>query len=192
MEKTTNRIQPLHDRVIVRRKPPASVSSGGIIIPDIAREKPIEGEVIAVGAGIYLEDGSVRPLDVKMGDRVLLNKYGGTEVSETLIIREDDLLGVLKGSEFFPIGGKLLIEPEEVPYKGVLILPKLKDEPPSRGRVRAVGPGMLMKTGERWPMPDVSFGDVVVFSGGGAMVVELNGKKFLSVRDENVIAVLED
>jgi chaperonin GroES len=93
-------IRPLHDRVIVKRVKEEEKTKGGIIIPDTAKEKPIEGEVIAVGNGKILEDGTVRKLDVKVGDRVLFGKYGGTEVKvdgeERLILREDDILGVLE------------------------------------------------------------------------------------------------
>ena len=94
------KIRPLHDRIIVKRVEEEERTKGGIIIPDTAKEKPIEGKVIAVGNGKVQEDGKVRPLDVKAGDRVLFSKYAGTEVKidgeETLIMREDDILGVLE------------------------------------------------------------------------------------------------
>jgi chaperonin GroES len=93
-------IRPLHDRVILKRVKEEEKTKGGIIIPDTAKEKPIEGEVIAVGNGKILEDGTVRKLDVKVGDRVLFGKYSGTEVKvdgeDRLILREDDILGVLE------------------------------------------------------------------------------------------------
>ena len=92
-------IRPLHDRVIVRRIEEGEQVRGGIIIPDTAKEKPQEGEVIAVGEGKYKEDGTRQTLDVKVGDRVLFGKYSGTEVKlegeERLIVREDDILAVL-------------------------------------------------------------------------------------------------
>ena len=92
-------IRPLHDRVIVKRVKEEEKSKGGIIIPDTAKEKPIEGEVLAIGSGKIADDGSVRKLDVKVGDRILFGKYSGTEVKidgeERLIVREDDILGVL-------------------------------------------------------------------------------------------------
>jgi chaperonin GroES len=94
------KIRPLQDRIIVKRIAEEEKTKGGIIIPDTAKEKPLEGQVIAVGNGKVLEDGKVRPLDVKAGDRVLFNKYAGTEVKidgeEHLILREDDILGVLE------------------------------------------------------------------------------------------------
>jgi chaperonin GroES len=97
---TMSNIRPLHDRVIVKRVKEEEKTKGGIIIPDTAKEKPIEGEVIAVGNGKVLEDGSLRKLDVKAGDRVLFGKYSGTEVKvdgeDRLILREDDILGVLE------------------------------------------------------------------------------------------------
>ncbi|HHI92782.1 MAG TPA: co-chaperone GroES [Gammaproteobacteria bacterium] len=94
-------IRPLHDRVIVRRMEEERTSAGGIVIPDSATEKPAQGEVIAVGKGKILENGDVRPLDVKVGDKVLFSKYGGTEVKvegeELLVMREDDITGVIEG-----------------------------------------------------------------------------------------------
>ena len=95
------KIRPLQDRVLVRRLESEEKTKGGIIIPDTAKEKPIEGKVIAVGAGKVGEDGKQRPLDVKAGDKVLFAKYSGTEVKidgeEHLILREEDILGVLEG-----------------------------------------------------------------------------------------------
>jgi chaperonin GroES len=94
------KIRPLQDRVIVKRVQEEEKTKGGIIIPDTAKEKPIEGEVVAVGNGKVLEDGTVRKLDVKVGDRVLFGKYSGTEVKldgeERLIVREEDILAVLE------------------------------------------------------------------------------------------------
>jgi chaperonin GroES len=93
------KIRPLADRVVVKRTKEEEKTKGGIIIPDSAKEKPVEGLVIAVGSGKALKDGKVRPLDVKAGDRVLFGKYSGTEVKldgdEHVILREDDLLAVL-------------------------------------------------------------------------------------------------
>jgi chaperonin GroES len=96
------KFRPLQDRVIVKRVAEEEKTKGGIIIPDTAKEKPIEGEVIAVGNGKVMEDGKVRPLDVEAGDRILFTKYAGTEIKldgeEHLIIREEDILGVVEGS----------------------------------------------------------------------------------------------
>ncbi|HSO83233.1 co-chaperone GroES [Thiocapsa sp.] len=93
-------LRPLHDRVVVRRKEEERTSAGGILIPDSAAEKPIEGEVIAVGNGKLLDNGDVRRLDVKVGDRVLFGKYSGTEVKlseeKLLVMREDDIMGVIE------------------------------------------------------------------------------------------------
>src|SRR2546423_7383619 len=95
----TTKIQPLHDRVIVKRIDEGEQVRGGIIIPDTAKEKPQEGEVIAAGAGKYKEDGSRQALDVKAGDRVLFGKYGGSEIKldgeEFIIMREDEILGII-------------------------------------------------------------------------------------------------
>ena len=94
------KIRPLQDRIIVKRVEEEEKTKGGIIIPDTAKEKPIEGKVIAVGNGKVLEDGKVRPLDIKAGDIVLFSKYAGTEVKlddvEHLIMREEDILGVIE------------------------------------------------------------------------------------------------
>ena len=94
------KFRPLHDRVVVRRISADEKTKGGIIIPDTAKEKPAEGEVIAVGNGKYDEKGTLRPLTVKKGDRVLFGKYSGNEIKidgvDHLILREDDILGVLE------------------------------------------------------------------------------------------------
>ncbi|MDX1656822.1 MAG: co-chaperone GroES [Candidatus Competibacteraceae bacterium] len=93
-------IRPLHDRVIVRRQEENRTSPGGIVIPDSATEKPVQGEVLAVGRGKALENGDFRSLDVKVGDRVLFGKYAGSEVklesAEYLVLREDDIMAVLE------------------------------------------------------------------------------------------------
>jgi chaperonin GroES len=99
-ERFRMKIRPLQDRVIVRRVEEEEKTKGGIIIPDTAKEKPIEGEVIAVGKGKIADDGKLIKLDVKAGDRVLFSKYAGTEVKidgeEHLIMREDDILGIIE------------------------------------------------------------------------------------------------
>jgi chaperonin GroES len=93
--------RPLHDRVVVRRLEQEEKTAGGIIIPDTAKEKPQEGEIIAVGPGARGEDGKLHPLDVKAGDRVLFGKWSGTEVKidgeELIIMKESDVMGVLEG-----------------------------------------------------------------------------------------------
>ena len=95
------KFRPLHDRVLVRRVEQEAKSTGGIIIPDTAQEKPMEGEVIAVGPGARGEDGKVYPLDVKTGDRVLFGKWSGTEIKidgeEPMIMKESDIMGLLEG-----------------------------------------------------------------------------------------------
>jgi chaperonin GroES len=94
------KLRPLHDRVIVKRLEAETKTAGGIVIPDSATEKPIKGEVVAVGNGKVLEDGKVRPLDVKVGDKILFGKYSGTEVKldgeELLVMREEDIMAVLE------------------------------------------------------------------------------------------------
>jgi chaperonin GroES len=94
------KFRPLHDRILVKRVEEEMKTKGGIIIPDTAKEKPIEGKVVATGKGRIGEDGKVLPLEIKKGDRVLFGKYGGTEVKidgeEYLIMREDDILGVVE------------------------------------------------------------------------------------------------
>ena len=94
------KFRPLHDRILVKRLDKEETTTGGIIIPDTAKEKPQEAEVIAVGNGKRLEDGTAQPLDVKTGDRILFGKYAGSEIKidgeEHLILREDEILGVLE------------------------------------------------------------------------------------------------
>jgi len=102
MTKSNNpmmKIRPLHDRVVVERIEEERKTAGGIVIPDTAAEKPDQGKVIAVGNGKILEDGKVRPLDVKVGDRILFGKYSGSTVkiegTEYLVMREDDIMGIV-------------------------------------------------------------------------------------------------
>jgi chaperonin GroES len=94
------KLRPLHDRVIIKRLEAETKSAGGIVIPDTAAEKPIKGEVVAVGSGKILEDGKVRPVGVKAGEKVLFGKYSGTEVKvdgqELLVMREEDLMAVIE------------------------------------------------------------------------------------------------
>ena len=94
------KIRPLHDRVVIRRTEEERTSPGGIVIPDAAAEKPIKGEVIAVGKGKVLENGEIRALDLKAGDKVLFGKYSGTEVKvddeELLVMKEDDVMAVIE------------------------------------------------------------------------------------------------
>ncbi len=94
------KIRPLHDRIVVKRLEEEQTTKGGIIIPDTAKEKPIEGKVIAAGNGKVADDGTRIPLEVKAGDRILFGKYAGTEVKidgeEHLIMREDDVLGIIE------------------------------------------------------------------------------------------------
>ena len=93
------KIRPLHDRVIVKRLDEERTSPGGIVIPDTAAEKPVQGKVVAVGKGKILDDGQVRPLDVKIGDKILFGKYSGTEVKvdnqELVVMREDDVMAIV-------------------------------------------------------------------------------------------------
>jgi len=93
------KFRPLHDRVIVKRLEEEKTSPGGIVIPDSAAEKPVRGEIVAAGNGKVLDNGSVRPLDVKVGDKILFGKYSGTEVKvdgvDYLVMREDDIVAVL-------------------------------------------------------------------------------------------------
>jgi chaperonin GroES len=94
------KIRPLHDRVIVKREEEERKSPGGIVIPDTAAEKPIRGKIIAVGKGKILENGNVRPLDIKVGDKILFGKYSGTEIKvdgdDLLVMREEDVVAVIE------------------------------------------------------------------------------------------------
>ena len=94
------KIRPLHDRVIVKRLEEERTSPGGIVIPDSAAEKPVQGKIMAVGKGKILEDGTIRPLDVKVGDKILFGKYSGTEVKidgdELVVMREEDVMAIFE------------------------------------------------------------------------------------------------
>ena len=95
------KLRPLHDRIIVKRLEEERKTAGGIVIPDTAAEKPVQGKVLAVGKGKILEDGKVRPLDVNVGDKILFGKYSGTEVKmdgdELVVMREEDVMAVIEG-----------------------------------------------------------------------------------------------
>ncbi len=95
------KIRPLHDRVVVRRQEEERTTAGGIVLPDSATEKPAEGEIVAVGNGKVTDSGDVRPLDVKVGDKVLFGKYAGNEVKvddeDLLVMREEDIMAVIEG-----------------------------------------------------------------------------------------------
>jgi chaperonin GroES len=94
------KVKPLYDRILVKRLETVEKTKGGIIIPDSAKEKPQEGKIMALGKGKLLEDGSMRPLDVKVGDKVLFSKYGGTDINiegeDYLILREEDILAIVE------------------------------------------------------------------------------------------------
>jgi chaperonin GroES len=102
-EEASMKIRPLHDRIVVKRLESESKTKGGIIIPDTAKEKPIEGRVVAVGNGKLLKDGKLRPLEVKVGDVVLFGKYSGNEVKiegeEHVLLREDDILAITRSGD---------------------------------------------------------------------------------------------
>jgi chaperonin GroES len=104
------KVKPLHDRILIKRVEEKETVKGGIIIPDTAKEKPQEGEVIAVGGGKKTEEGKVIPMDVKAGDRILFGKYSGTEIKiedvEYLIIREDEVLGIIEAAKQSAAAGK--------------------------------------------------------------------------------------
>jgi len=104
------KVKPLHDRILIKRVEEKETVKGGIIIPDTAKEKPQEGEVIAVGSGKRTDEGKIIALDVKAGDRILFGKYSGTEIKiddqEYLIIREDEVLGILESAKQSGTGGK--------------------------------------------------------------------------------------
>ncbi|MBK8162055.1 MAG: co-chaperone GroES [Gammaproteobacteria bacterium] len=95
------KIKPLHDRAVIRRLEEQRTSPGGIVIPDSAAEKPIRGEVMAIGKGKIMENGDIRPMDVKVGDKVLFGKYAGTEIKvdgeDLVVMREDDIMAIIEG-----------------------------------------------------------------------------------------------
>jgi chaperonin GroES len=96
------KIKPLHDRAVIRRLEEQRTSPGGIVIPDSAAEKPIRGEVMAIGKGKIMENGDIRPMDVKVGDKILFGKYAGTEIKvdgeDLVVMREDDIMAVIRSA----------------------------------------------------------------------------------------------
>jgi chaperonin GroES len=196
---------PTQDRILVRRKQAADKTPGGILIPDIAKEKLIEGEVVAVGPGMVLEDGSSRTLDVKVGDKIFFGKWSGTEIGfeeagDHLIIREGDVIGVFgdpnerSSIRFMPLGARVVLLPEEPPEKiGHIIIPDNARENmrSMKGTAVAVGLGMRTKDGKRWPI-DVKVGDTVYYGPKfEGTSIEVDGQKLLVVRDDYVHAVEE-
>jgi len=112
------KFKPLHDHVLVRRVEQQEKTAGGIIIPDTAQEKPMEGEVVAIGSGVRAEDGTVTPLDVKPGDRILFGKWSGSEVKidgeEMMIMKESDILGIIEGRK-----GSKAVSKKKIVFKTV-------------------------------------------------------------------------
>ena len=112
------KFKPLHDHVLVRRVEQQEKTAGGIIIPDTAQEKPMEGEVVAIGSGARAEDGTVTPLDVKPGDRILFGKWSGSEVKidgeEMMIMKESDILGIIEGRK-----GSKAVSKKKIVFKTV-------------------------------------------------------------------------
>src|SRR5258705_8971226 len=138
------KIRPLHDRVIVKRLEEERKTASGIVIPDSAAEKPDQGEIIAVGNGKILEDGKVRPLDVKVGDRVLFGKYSGQTVKvqgeELLVMREEDIMGVIEepakanqeNSTWLQKTSNFMIQPARKSSRGSMSWPTRSRDPSAR------------------------------------------------------------
>ena len=153
-------LQPLEDRVVVRPIEEEDTTASGLVIPDTAKERPQEGEVIAVGPGRF-EDGQRIPMDVKVGDKVIYSKYGGTEVK---------------------------IEGEEMTVSGIVI-PDTAKEKPQEGKVVAVGPGRF-EDGARVPL-DVAVGDTVIYSKYGGTEVKVESDEYLILSARDVLAVVK-
>ena len=155
------KFRPLHDRVVVRRIEAEEKTAGGIIIPDTAKEKPQEGEIVAVGPGARDESGKVVALDVKAGDRVLFGKWSGTEV------RID----------------------AEAKTKGGIIIPDTAKEKPQEGEIVAVGPGGRDEAGKLIPI-DVKTGDRVLFGKWSGTEVKIDGDELLIMKESDIMGVL--
>ena len=185
------KIRPLHDRVIVKRLEEDRTSPGGIVIPDTAAEKPIQGKVIAVGKGKILESGDVRPLDVKVGDKVLFGKYSGTEVKmdgdELVVMREEDMAKM----KFRPLHDRVVVKriDAESKTKGGIIIPDTAKEKPQEGEVISVGPGALDDNGKR-VVPDVKAGDFVLFGKWSGTEVKIDGEELLIMKESDIMGVV--
>ena len=153
--------KPLHDRVLVRRIESDEKTKGGLIIPDTAKEKPAEGEIVAVGAGTRDEDGDRIALDVKAGDRILFGKWSGTEIT-------------LEGEE---------------KTAGGLIIPDSAKEKPAEGVVVAVGEGARDEAGKRIPM-DVKEGDKILFGKWSGTEISLDGEELLIMKESDILGVI--
>lgn len=183
----------LDDRVCVRRD--AEVTKIGLIhVPEIARKKPIEGIVTAVGAAKHLANGLTRPLDVKVGDRVMFGKYSGTEIDGQLVMREDDIIGVIDGGGIRLLQDRVVLLQDEADKKiGRLHLPESARRRPRKGIVRFVGPGLRTKKGGFWPMDErIKPGARVIYHVYAGDDIELAGEEFLMMRVTDLHAVEEE
>jgi len=191
---TKPKILPYHDYVIVDRIAAPAKSRGGIWIPESAQQKPLEGNVLAVGRGKILPDGSVRELDVKRGDRVLFPKWSGEDVRESLFLREDDIIGVM-AEDGLPrlLQNRILVKRDGIPEKiGMLFIPQTAVHKPNTGVVVSVGPGLRKKhLGYRYEMPGCIPGDRICFREHvGAFEIAFRDETYVIMRDEDVAGVI--
>jgi len=194
--------RPLHDRVLVRRIELAEKTAGGIIIPDTAKEKPMEGEIVAVGSGARGEDGKIQPLDVKKGDRILFGKWSGTEIKldgeELIIMKESDVMGVIDNNlrsdpmKFRPLHDRVVVRRLDAEEKsaGGIIIPDTAKEKPMEGEVIAVGPGARNEQGHIVAL-DVKAGDRILFGKWSGTEIKLDGEELLIMKESDIMGIIE-
>lgn len=182
----------LDDRVCVRRD--AEVTKIGLIhVPEIARKKPIEGIVTAVGLAKHLANGLTRPLDVRVGDRVMFGKYSGMEINGELVMREDDITGIVRDGGIQLLQDRVALKQEEADKMiGRLHLPESARRKPRRGVVKYVGPGLRTRKGGFWPMDErIKPGATVIYHVYAGDDIELAGEELLIMRVMDLHAVEE-
>jgi chaperonin GroES len=196
LELPNYRFRPLNDRVLIRRLGAEEESAGGVIIPDTAKEKPMEGEVIATGPGTRNELGQIVELDVREGDRILFGKWSGTEVrlggDDLLIMKESDVMGLLQANRFRPLNDRVLIRRLGVEEKsaGGVIIPDTAKEKPMEGEVIATGPGARNELGQIVEL-DVREGDRILFGKWSGTEVRLGGDDLLIMKESDVMGIVE-
>jgi len=189
-----SKILPYRDRVIVNRIAAPAKSKGGIWIPETARNKPLEGDVVATGIGKVLPDGSLRELDVKRGDRVLFARWDGIEIRGSLFLREDDIIGVM-AEDGLPrlLQNRILVRRDGIPEKvGHIFIPQTAVQRPNTGVVVSVGPGLRRRhLGYRYEMPGCIPGDRICFREHvGAFEIAFRDETYVIMRDEDVAGVI--
>lgn len=191
MEKETLRL--LDDRVCVKRDEAAD-KIGSIYIPQAARKKPECGVVTGVSAAKHLANGLTRKLDVAVGDRIIFQRYAGSDRGGSLLIREDDVIGVVDGDELKLLQDRVVIKQDAADTMyGKLHLPEEAHNKPKKGVIRFVGPGLRTKKGGFWPMDSaIAVGAHVIYHVYAGQEIELFGEELLVMRAQDLHAVEVD